>query len=231
MGKFTGIGFGLALALVGHPALATSIEAVIVSTCGAASLTAGNASQVQMDITGKLCDNGGGGGGSVTITGTLPPYGIIPAFKVDQTTPGTTNGVQINAALPAGTNSIGKAQGQAKASGATTDLISCDSSVIYDASTNGKTQLVGLTSSQNTYVCGFTVFAAGTVNVSLSTGTGTNCGTTSTNITPAFQLTAQTGAVDGSPFFRGLKTAASEELCLVTSAGVAVQAIVYYTKF
>ena len=119
----------------------------------------------------------------------------------------------------------------ANVGGNLTGLIACGSSVVYDASTNGKTQLVALSSGKVTYVCGYTIFAAGTVNVSLSTGTGTNCGSTSTNITPAFQLTAQTGAVDGSPFYRGLATTASQELCLVTSAGVAVQALVYYTQF
>lgn len=44
---------------------------------------------------------------SFGISGTLPAYAAIPAFKIDQTTPGTTNGVQVNAALPAGTNNIG----------------------------------------------------------------------------------------------------------------------------
>ena len=33
---------------------------------------------------------------------------IIGKFGIDQTTPGTTNGVQVNAALPAGTNLLGK---------------------------------------------------------------------------------------------------------------------------
>ena len=35
---------------------------------------------------------------------------IIGRVGIDQTTPGTTNGVQLNAALPAGTNSIGTTQ-------------------------------------------------------------------------------------------------------------------------
>jgi hypothetical protein len=51
------------------------------------------------------------------------------------------------------------------------------------------------------------------------------------SITPAYQLTAQAGAVDGSPEYRGLKGAASSELCINTSGAVAVQAIVYYTQF
>lgn len=47
--------------------------------------------------------------GSIT---TLPALvagtALIGKVGIDQTTPGTTNGVQVNAALPAGTNAIGK---------------------------------------------------------------------------------------------------------------------------
>lgn len=48
--------------------------------------------------------------GAVTaITNALPAgSAIIGKVGIDQTTPGTTNGVQVNAALPAGTNAIGK---------------------------------------------------------------------------------------------------------------------------
>jgi hypothetical protein len=43
------------------------------------------------------------------ITGAVPAgTNLIGKVGIDQTTPGTTNGVQINAALPAGTNLIGK---------------------------------------------------------------------------------------------------------------------------
>jgi hypothetical protein len=46
----------------------------------------------------------GGGGSTVTLqTGS----NVAGKFGIDQTTPGTTNGVQVNAALPAGTNVIG----------------------------------------------------------------------------------------------------------------------------
>ena len=40
-------------------------------------------------------------------TGLQAGTAIIGKVGIDQTTPGTTNGVQVNAALPAGTNSIG----------------------------------------------------------------------------------------------------------------------------
>lgn len=50
-----------------------------------------------------------------TNTGAATPAGtnIIGKVGIDQTTPGTTNGVQVNAALPAGTNNIGIVSAQA----------------------------------------------------------------------------------------------------------------------
>jgi hypothetical protein len=50
-------------------------------------------------------------------------------------------------------------------------------------------------------------------------------------MTPAYKLTAQTDLVDNAQFYRGLSTAASNVLRLNTSAGVAVQALVYCTRF
>lgn len=43
------------------------------------------------------------------VTGSIPAgSAIVGKVGIDQTTPGTTNGIQINAALPAGTNLMGK---------------------------------------------------------------------------------------------------------------------------
>ena len=119
----------------------------------------------------------------------------------------------------------------ANTGGNLTGLIACNASAIYDASTNGATQLVALSAGKKIYVCGYTIFSAGTVNVSLQYGTGTACATGATNILPAWELTAQTGVADSSPYYRGLAAIASNELCILTSAGVAVQAVVYYTQF
>lgn len=108
------------------------------------------------------------------------------------------------------------------------DTYSCKRAVIYDASTNGATQLVG--ANGPTVICGFTLWSGGTVNVDLVYGTGTNCATGTTKITPAFSLTAQTGITDSSVFFRGLYVPPNNALCINTSAGTAVQAIVYYNQ-
>lgn len=128
-------------------------------------------------------------------------------------------------AVPAGATQIGVNVG-----GNLTGIQSCGSSQLYDAATSGSTELVSLTSSQTIYVCGYSIWASGTVKVELDYGTGTACATGTTKIVPAWDMTAQTAIVDGAPFYRGLKTAASNALCLKTNGAVGVQAIVYYDK-
>jgi len=111
----------------------------------------------------------------------------------------------------------------------------CNGAVIYDASTNGETVLVTSIAGEQIYVCGFDILAsAGSVNVDLTYGaTATTCATGTTKITPAFQFTTSAGGiVDHLPVYTGLKPVPSgNDLCLNTSAGVAVQAIVYYAQF
>lgn len=113
-------------------------------------------------------------------------------------------------------------------------MFGCNQSKIYDASTSGATLLVSANSAGRIYVCGFVFWSAGTVNVDLIYGTTTTnpCDTGTTKITPAFQFTAQTGIVDHLPVYTGLLPApVGDNLCINTTAGVAVQAIVYYTQF
>jgi hypothetical protein len=110
----------------------------------------------------------------------------------------------------------------------------CNQSVPYDASTNGATKIVSGNSTQQIYPCGFAFLgSAGSVNVDFVYGTGTNCGTGTQKITPAFQLTTSAaGMVDHLPVYTGLPVApVGNDVCINTSAGVAVQAIFYYAQF
>lgn len=113
------------------------------------------------------------------------------------------------------------------------------SSVVYDSTTNGKVQLIGLQSGQVVYVCGVSLTQSTTsaVTVSFGSGTGTNCGSTYTAKTPAWPLQAPTSVAPAGlvlppsskhPWFQ---TATSEALCISTSAGVSVQALITYTQF
>ena len=108
--------------------------------------------------------------------------------------------------------------------------LGCNKAAIYDASTNGATKLVTGLSTSPIYICGYQLFAGGTASVSLVSGTGTNCATGQAAVTPAFPLVAQAGVADQSPVWRGLAVNSSTDLCIKTSAGVAVQGIVYYSQ-
>jgi hypothetical protein len=110
--------------------------------------------------------------------------------------------------------------------------ISCTSTALYDASTNGTTQLVAAITNARIYVCGFVFWSAGTANVQLQQGTGTNCGTGTVNMTPAFRFAGTSGVgVTSLGNYQGLSTTLSQALCINSSAGVAVQAIVYFAQF
>lgn len=126
----------------------------------------------------------------------------------------------------------GFAQAQALVGVSPNQMFGCNQSAIYDASTSGATKLVTGSANQRIYVCGFNFWSNGTVSVGLVYGTGGTCGTGQTEVTPAYPFTAQTGIVDHLPVYTGLPPVpASNDLCLNTTGSVAVQAIVYYTKF
>lgn len=106
--------------------------------------------------------------------------------------------------------------------------IQCNASAQYSSSTAGTTQLVPLVTGKAIYICGWDVSAAAGSTVQFAYGTGANCGTGTTNITPAF---TPTNTNDSSPFFRGLLVPLSNALCLVQTGAVAVQALVFYGQY
>lgn len=108
--------------------------------------------------------------------------------------------------------------------------VDCTQSVIYDTNTSGSTKLVTGNATNRIFICGYNLWAAGTATVKLVTGTGTACATNEVAITPAYSMTTQTGVPDSSPFWRGLTAQPGLDLCIKTSAGVAIQAIVYYNQ-
>jgi hypothetical protein len=192
---------------------AANLNAAVVGT-GTAGSPAGNILTVQ-------------GVASMTKLLVTPDSVALPANQ-------SVNVAQINAATPlmglgaTGTGSLRVTPAFADAPA--TGPILCESVAKYDASTNGATQLVAASGSTRVYVCGFNIFSAGTVNVKLMGATTGTCATT-TDLTPAYQFTAQTGIVQPVSTSPALKTATSSQLCINTSAGVAVQALVWYSQF
>lgn len=108
----------------------------------------------------------------------------------------------------------------------------CSQNVQYDASTNGGTRIftANAASSARVFICGYTIQVGATAtNVQLRNGTGTNCGTGTANLTPLFVLPIAGQLSDQSPNWRGLTSPAGNDICIFTSAGNPVQAIIYYT--
>jgi hypothetical protein len=93
------------------------------------------------------------------------------------------------------------------------------------------TQLVAAQTGQTIYVCGWNVMAAGTTNVTLVAGTGTNCGTGQTSLTGAYPLTAQTGLALANAGAPQLRAPVSNALCLTNSAAVQVSGSLTYVRF
>jgi hypothetical protein len=150
---------------------------------------------------------------------------LIGKVGIDQTTPGTTNGVQVNAALPAGTNTIGNF-GFDPSSGKGTPT-----STFLALPATTTTQIVALSGSTKTYVTSYRVLAGGTVNVTFKTGTGSNCGTGTATLEGPWPLTAQAGMTVGSGTGPVLIAGAGLALCITTDASVTGGVALSYQQF
>ena len=106
-----------------------------------------------------------------------------------------------------------------------------NSSVPISISTATTTQLVALSGSTKIYVTAWDVIAAGTGNIQLEYGTGTNCGTGTTALTGSYNLTAQAGIAKGNGLAAVLVVPAGNALCALTSAAVGMYGSVSYTQF
>lgn len=93
---------------------------------------------------------------------------------------------------------------------------------------SGTLQIVGLTASQIIRVCHVSLASDTTTNITLIHGTGTNCATP-TNFTGAYNG-IKTLALDFGPE-AALRTLASEEFCISSSAAATIGGVVSYAKF
>jgi len=119
----------------------------------------------------------------------------------------------------------------AVSSGNLVGVIQADASVKIDISTATTTQLVALSSGKKIYVTNYKVIAGGTGNFKFVYGTGSACGTGTTDLEGANNLTAQSGSSDGSGLGPILIVPASNALCATTSAAVQMSGHVAYTQF
>lgn len=110
--------------------------------------------------------------------------------------------------------------------------ISCTSAVPITINTITTTQLVGLTSGQTIHICGFVLHSAGATSAKLVYGTGTNCATGTTDITPLFTFTTTPSNVTyGSGIGRVAGAPASNAVCVNNTAAIQVSGVLTYAKF
>lgn len=125
--------------------------------------------------------------------------------------------------------------------GLLTGLILCDSQGYLDMTTATTTEIAPLVSSRTIYVCSIVAMANGTTVMTFKRGTGTNCGTGTNSISPAFDLTAQVGFTLGNgagvvlgPAGAGTvggATTSGNAVCVTSSANVNLHILIRYAVF
>lgn len=161
------------------------------------------------------------------MTASLPAGpNIIGKMGIDQTTPGTTNGVQVNAALPVGNNTLGSVK---QTDGTTVVLTDPCQGVtptytpinIGSATT---TRIIAPTSAKKTYICSIDLFAVAADNVAIVEGTGGTCGTGTAGVVggtttgTGISFPTQGGLAKGNGVASVWATAGTNvDFCLITS--------------
>jgi hypothetical protein len=136
---------------------------------------------------------------------------------------GVTSGVPLNVH-----NDGSFATGSGGGSGGSTPQATTSAPI--NISTATTTTLVPLISGDLIYVTSWDVISAGTGNITLEYGTGSNCGTGTTTLTGAYNLAAQAGISKGDGLGAVYIIPASNALCAVTSAAVQYSGSVSFTQ-
>lgn len=248
-----------ALCDINNPATCIALGQQVM-TASVPVAIASNQSSIPVTATGSVTANQGGawsvGQTGTWTVGTNADGSVVPGTAG---TKSLLTGCQFNSAAPSLSNGQQvacqtDAQGNVKTTGGVTDgstaasalyspiagrgttgiqkMVTCDKSAFYDAAATGSTQLVAASGSTVIYICGVHVHTGSTAtNVKLVYGTGTNCVTSPVTITPAYQLLANAGFVEETPYWNGLATVAGTALCVNASAANPVQAEVRYAQF
>ena len=143
-----------------------------------------------------------------------------PVVVKDQSSSATGSAAPATASYMAG-NSSGNLAG----------IVACDSSALIVVSTATTSQIIALASGKSIYVCALAINGGGTTTAKLVYGTGTNCATGQTNLTPAFSLALATTVSLGGGMGYVTKTPSGNALCVTNSAAVAANVLVAYTQF
>lgn len=191
----------------------------VTNISGTVSLPTGAATAAKQPALGTA---GSASTDVLTVQGiaSMTPFLANPGTAANWGTGATGSAVPANAQY-AGANSSGNLVG----------IIQADASAKIDVSTATTTELVALSAGKKIYVTSWDVIAAGTGTIKLVYGTGTACGTGTTDLTGAYSLVAQSGIAKGGGLGPILVVPASNALCVTTSAAVGMQGSMAYTQF
>jgi hypothetical protein len=106
----------------------------------------------------------------------------------------------------------------------------CGSHVFKHITTATDTQIVAASGAQTIYVCDYDISFNGTGNIFLEKATSGTCATT-TQIDLTWYGVANWGKNVGKPFYTGLNTGPSAQLCANTNAAVPVDIAVDYDQY
>lgn len=131
--------------------------------------------------------------------------------------------------IVAGSANIGTVNNVSTNNAATLPHI-CGSHVFRHITTISDTQLVAASGSANIYVCDYALSFNGTTNVFLEKATSGTCATT-TQIDNAWFGVINSGKIAANPYYQGLNTGASAQLCINNSAAATVDVSLNYDQY
>lgn len=129
---------------------------------------------------------------------------------------------------------VGAVVGQLSQSGGAAPAngpVVCDSSAALSMSSSSTVQAVALAAGKSVHVCAFAFNADGKAAVRMVQGTGSNCATGQSNLTPPFNLEANGSIGLGSGVGRLVKSNLGSAVCVANSTNKQVNALVVYTQF
>jgi hypothetical protein len=201
----------------------------------------------QINAVTPLMGNGVTGTGSPRVTlasdGTAISTTGYMSVKIDQTTPGTTNGVRSDASGATGAAPPARAElngyiGSGATGGFTTGAAVGDTYKNINVSTATTTLLVTGVSGRQVRISAMHMITAAANNVALIEGTGATCGTGSagmaggTTAASGYNFAANGGIAFGSGLGTVMQTATTgDSVCVVTSAATQLSGGLQYTIY
>jgi hypothetical protein len=124
---------------------------------------------------------------------------------------------------------LGFAPAQAQTVGPTNSIL-CNKMAYVAVGSTGNQQIVAAVTGQRIFICGWHVTNTGTSGTwAMNTGTGSNCGSSTTALTPAQNVTSSAPSADHIDF-ASIQTPQSVALCVNPSVNT-IAAQVFYSQF